>query len=49
MNAFGAAAQTGRAGELEKELTELFESENRGSSDCTEIPATYLKLSVTKD
>ena len=49
MNAFDAAAQAGRVGELGKELTELSESQNRGSGDCTEIPATYLKVSVTKD
>ena len=48
MNAFAAAARDGKAGELERELTELFESQNRGSNG-TEIPATFLKVTVTKD
>ncbi len=48
MNAFDAAEKDGRAGELLKELDELFSSQNR-SLDPTEtsIPATFLKVSVT--
>jgi hypothetical protein len=47
MNAFDAAARAGRAEELEKELTELFTAQNRGG-ERTEIPATYLKVTVNK-
>jgi SAM-dependent methyltransferase len=47
MNAFAAAEKSGRAAELEKELTDLFVSQNRGGAS-TEIPATYLKVTVNK-
>jgi hypothetical protein len=47
MNAFASADKAGRAEELEKELIELFVSQNRGGAS-TEIPATYLKVSVNK-
>ena len=48
MNAFEAAAKEGRADQLEDELTRLFEEHNRGGADRTEIPATFLKVTVTK-
>lgn len=48
MNAFEAAEKTGRRGELEAELAALFEAQNQGGADRTEIPATYLKVTVTK-
>lgn len=48
MNAFEAASKDGRAEQLEIELTQLFERHNRGGSDRTEIPATFLKVMVTK-
>jgi len=48
MNAFEAAAKDGKAEQLEAELTQLFEEYNRGGSDRTEIPATFLKVVVTK-
>ena len=48
MNAFEAASKDGKAEQLENELTQLFEDHNRGSSDRTEIPATFLKVTVTK-
>jgi len=47
MNAFEAAARDGRADQLERELAELFNAQNKGG-ERTEIPATYLKISVTK-
>ena len=47
MNAFEAAEKDGRAAELEQELAELFNAQNRGG-DRTEIPATYLKVTVEK-
>ncbi|MGN7932559.1 class I SAM-dependent methyltransferase [Sphingopyxis sp. 22461] len=48
MNAFAAAEASGRRAELQTELEQLFERENRGGADRTEIPATYLKVTVRK-
>lgn len=48
MNAFEAAAASGRADALEAELDRLFEDQNQGGPDSTEIPATYLKVTVTR-
>jgi hypothetical protein len=48
MNAFEAAAKDGRADKLREELKTLFEQQNRGGSQRTVIPATYLKVSVKK-
>jgi ubiquinone/menaquinone biosynthesis C-methylase UbiE len=49
MNAFEAAAKTGREGELDKELNELFARENRAASkDKASIPATFLRVTVTR-
>jgi SAM-dependent methyltransferase len=45
MNAFEAAEKNGRAAELQKELEELFKSQNR-SQDATSIPATFLRVTV---
>jgi len=45
MNAFEAAEKTGRAAELQKELEELFNSQNK-SQDGTAIPATFLRVTV---
>lgn len=48
MNAFAAAAQNGKADELQRELEALFERENRGPTGAaTSIPATYLEVTVT--
>ena len=47
MNAFDAAEKDGRADELARELEALFESQNQGGAD-TDIPATFLKVTVTK-
>lgn len=49
MNAFEAAARAGREEMLYSELAALFEAQNRGSGGATEIPATYLKVTVRKD
>jgi SAM-dependent methyltransferase len=46
MNAFEAAEKKGRAAELQKELDELFESQNK-SQAATSIPATFLRVTVT--
>jgi SAM-dependent methyltransferase len=47
MNAFDAAAKNGRAGELQKELEALFNSQNKSSNtQATSIPATFLRVTV---
>jgi SAM-dependent methyltransferase len=49
MNAFAAAAANGKEKELEAELVELFEKENRSDDPSrTIIPATYLRVTVQK-
>jgi len=49
MNAFEAAEKNGKANDLQKELEELFSSQNQsGSNDTLAIPATFLKVTVTK-
>jgi SAM-dependent methyltransferase len=48
MNAFEAAAKSGREAQLETELLALFEAQNKGGPDRTRIPATYLKVSVAR-
>jgi ubiquinone/menaquinone biosynthesis C-methylase UbiE len=45
MNAFEAAEKQGRAAELQKELEELFNSQNK-SQNATSIPATFLRVTV---
>lgn len=47
MNAFAAAEESGRAAELQRELQDLFESQNASPcADATSIPATFLRVSV---
>lgn len=49
MNAFDAAEQNGKGGELLRELEALFTSKNEsGSPDTTHIPATFLKVTVNR-
>ena len=48
MNAFEAAASSGRDTQLRDELTALFEAQNQGGPGSTVIPATYLKVLVRK-
>ena len=45
MNAFEAAEKNGRAADLQKELEELFNRQNK-SKDATSIPATFLRVTV---
>ena len=45
MNAFEAAEKQGRAAELQKQLEELFNSQNK-NQDGTSIPATFLRVTV---
>jgi ubiquinone/menaquinone biosynthesis C-methylase UbiE len=47
MNAFDAAEKNGRSGNLQKELEDLFERQNRSpSKNATSIPATFLRVTV---
>ena len=46
MNAFEAAEKQGKAAELQKELEELFNSQNKGQ-DATSIPAIFLRVTVS--
>ncbi len=47
MNAFEAAEKSGRGGELQGALEDLFESQNQSpSQNATSIPATFLRVSV---
>lgn len=48
MNAFDAASNDNKADQLEKELRALFNEHNRAGGGATEIPATFLKVTVTK-
>ena len=49
MNAFQAAEKDGRAADLQRELEDLFNRENKsGSNDTTFIPANFLRVTVTK-
>jgi ubiquinone/menaquinone biosynthesis C-methylase UbiE len=45
MSAFEAAEKNGRAAELQKQLEELFNSQNK-SQEGTSIPATFLRVTV---
>jgi ubiquinone/menaquinone biosynthesis C-methylase UbiE len=47
MNAFEAAEKQGRAAELQKQLEELFNAQNK-SQDSTSIPATFLRVTVQR-
>jgi SAM-dependent methyltransferase len=48
MNAFEAAEKNGRAGELQKELEDLFQQQNQSPNPGrTSIPATYLRVTVS--
>ena len=47
MNAFEAADKTGRVAELQKQLEDLFNAQNKSSrKDRTSIPATFLRVTV---
>src|SRR6267142_2289612 len=47
MNAFEAAEKNGRAADLQKELEDLFTSQNKSPvKDATSIPATFLRVTV---
>jgi hypothetical protein len=49
MNAFEAAEKNGKANELQRELEELFNRENKaGNANATSIPATFMRVTVIK-
>lgn len=48
MNAFEAASHDGRAEQLENELGAIFEHHNLAGAERSEIPATFLKVTVVK-
>lgn len=48
MNAVEAADKGGRSADLQRELRDLFEAQNQGG-DATDVPATFLKVTVRKD
>lgn len=49
MNAFAAAEQNGKAGELQSELEALFERQNKSDvAGATSIPATFLRVIVAR-
>ena len=49
MNAFEAAEKNGKSADLQRELEELFDRENRsGKKDAIHIPATFLLVTVVK-
>ncbi|WP_207512958.1 class I SAM-dependent methyltransferase [Longitalea luteola] len=49
MNAFDAAEKEGKAADLQRELEELFNRENRsGNNESTSIPATFLRVTVKR-
>lgn len=49
MNAFDAAEKSGRVADLRGQLEELFRAQNRsGRGDLTSIPATFLRVTVTR-
>ena len=45
MNAFEAAEKSGKAAQLQKQLEELFNSQNKGQN-ATSIPAIFLRVTV---
>jgi SAM-dependent methyltransferase len=48
MNAFAAAESDGRSADLQKELEELFQQQNKSSHPSrTSIPATFLRVTVS--
>jgi ubiquinone/menaquinone biosynthesis C-methylase UbiE len=49
MNAFEAAEKNGKAADLQRELEELFNSQNKSKdNNATSIPATFLRVTVIR-
>ena len=48
MNAFEAAGKSGRVADLQRQLEDLFKTQNKSSgNDMTSIPATFLRVTVS--
>ena len=47
MNAFEAAQKDGKAEELNRQLVELANAQNKSSDGGTSIPATFLRVTVS--
>jgi ubiquinone/menaquinone biosynthesis C-methylase UbiE len=48
MNAYEAAEKNGKAADLHRELEDLFNRENKSPNGVTSIPATFLRVTVTR-
>jgi ubiquinone/menaquinone biosynthesis C-methylase UbiE len=48
MNAYEAAEKNGKAADLHRELEDLFNRENKSPNGATSIPATFLRVTVTR-
>jgi SAM-dependent methyltransferase len=49
MNAFEAAGKSGRVADLQRQLEDLFKTQNKDSrKDMTSIPATFLRVTVAR-
>jgi SAM-dependent methyltransferase len=48
MNAFEAAEKNGKAGELHQQLLQLAEEHNRNKSGGTSVPATFMRVTVSR-
>jgi hypothetical protein len=41
-------SKSGTAAELQRDLEELFNSQNKGNAETTSIPATFLRVTVNR-
>ena len=48
MNAFEAAEKNGKVSDLQRELEELFNSQNQNGNGATSIPVTFLRVTVVR-
>lgn len=48
MNAFEAAEKNGKDADLQRELEDLFNSQNQVNNDTTSMPATFLRVTAVK-
>ena len=46
MNAFEAAQASGKEADLQRQLLEMAEAQNKGTKGNTSIPATFLRVTV---
>jgi hypothetical protein len=48
MNAFEAAQGNDRANNLQMELEDLFNNQNKSTNNATSIPATFLRVTAVR-